>query len=343
MTIQEKTIENESEECSMPPMPMESCRAVNITQNSPAWLEWRNGGIGGSEIAAIVGASKWGTALSVWAKKTGIAKDEVEENGNMEWGHRLENAVTDKWMDEHTDYTLEIRGPVFERIDMPWMRASLDNIVVAPDGTMEALECKTASSDDDWIGPDGEELIPESYCWQAVWQMAVTGLRKVRFSVLVMGNRKRSWLERTLEWDDQYVDFAIAKGREFWNMVETQTPPGTSEMNPDADAIAIRSMFPVVDESNTIELGSDFERYVGERTILKMQLKGIEKQIDTIENIVKLAMKDAKVATVGGEKFVSASSSVRESIDTKAIKAQMPEIAKQFIKSTPVKTYRFAG
>ena len=320
---------------------MEDCKAVAIAQNSPEWLEWRNAGIGGSEIAAIVGASKWATALSVWAKKTGIDKSQVEENGNMEWGHRLEAAITDKWLDEHKDYALEIRGPVFERIDKPWMRASLDNIVTNPDGEFEALECKTAGSDADWYDPVGAECVPEAYMWQAFWQMAVTGIRKVHFSVLVMG-RERTWLDRTLEWDDKYIDYAIAKGGQFWELVESATPPSLSEENPEADANALKAIFPKVEENLAVELGNDGEAELDTLVALVAQLDATEKQIEAKKNWFKARMGNTQYCSANGRKVCTASSSIRESIDSKALKAAHPEIAKQFAKSTPVKTYRFA-
>lgn len=320
---------------------MENCRAVAIAQNSPEWLEWRNAGIGGSEIAAIVGASKWATALSVWAKKTGIDKTQIEENGNMEWGHRLEAAVTDKWLDEHKDYALEIRGPVFERTDMPWMRASLDNVVSAPDGSFEALECKTAGSDEDWYDPMGAECVPEAYMWQAYWQMAVTGICRVHLSVLVMG-RVRSWICRTLEWDDKYIDYAIIKGRHFWERVESGNPPGLSEENPEADAEALKVIYPGVEENLGVELGDEGEVELDTLTALNAQLEATEKQIESKKNWFKARMGEAKYCAANGRKVCSASSSIRESIDSKALKAAHPEIAKQFAKTTPVKTYRFA-
>lgn len=320
---------------------MENCKAVAIAQNTPEWLDWRDKGIGGSEIAAIVGASKWATALSVWAKKVGFDKGQLEENPNMEWGHRLENAVTDKWLDMHPEYSLEIRGPVFERTDMPWMRASLDNIVKAPDGRFDALECKTAGSSDDWFGPSGEETVPEAYMWQAVWQMAVTGIRAVHLSVLVMG-RSREWLERTVDWDDKFIGYAIAKGREFWALVESGESPPLSSVNPDADADALKSIYPGVEDGLTAETGSDGEAELEMLIALEAQKEDIEKQIEARKNHFKARMGEAKTCTANGRKVCSAFTAERTTVDSKALKSGNPEVFERYSKTSTYKTYRFA-
>ena len=42
------------------------------------WLDWRRKGIGGSDVAAIVGLNKYKSALSVFLEKTGQKTDEVD-------------------------------------------------------------------------------------------------------------------------------------------------------------------------------------------------------------------------------------------------------------------------
>ena len=319
---------------------MENCKVVAIEQNTPEWMAWRNNGIGASEIAAVMGVSKWETPISVWAKKVGFDKAEPEENENMEWGHRLENAITDKWLDEFTSYQLEIRGPVFERTDMPWMRASLDNIVRAPDGKFESLECKTSGRKDDWFDTDGNEIVPEYYLWQAIWQMAVTGIRVVHFSVLILG-RSREWLNRTVEWDEKNIFLAISRGKEFWEMVESGTMPALDVANPELDGNALKNIFPEVNDS-TLETGDKGETELNILIALEAQKSNIEKAIESTRNFFKAQMGEAKTCTANGRKVCSASSSERVTIDSKKLKEEKPEIYGQYGKKSIVKTYRFA-
>ena len=50
------------------------------------WLRYRKQGIGGSDVAAILGISKWNSAISLWLNKTNQTEDDTQENEAMEWG-----------------------------------------------------------------------------------------------------------------------------------------------------------------------------------------------------------------------------------------------------------------
>lgn len=57
-----------------------------------AWLEARRAGIGGSDAAAILGASPWATPLSVWADKQGLTEDKPDTIA-MRFGRDAEEIV----------------------------------------------------------------------------------------------------------------------------------------------------------------------------------------------------------------------------------------------------------
>ena len=49
------------------------------------WLRYRKQGIGGSDVAAIFGISKWNSAIYLWLKKKTLTADDTQENEAMEW------------------------------------------------------------------------------------------------------------------------------------------------------------------------------------------------------------------------------------------------------------------
>ena len=57
------------------------------------WLNWRKKGLGGSDIAAILGISKWSSAIDIWLQKTNQKFDETIENEAMTWGKILEASI----------------------------------------------------------------------------------------------------------------------------------------------------------------------------------------------------------------------------------------------------------
>ena len=56
------------------------------------WLDVRKTGIGGSDVAAVLGISPWKSPLDVFLDKTGKSAPEPE-NDAMYWGTRLETLV----------------------------------------------------------------------------------------------------------------------------------------------------------------------------------------------------------------------------------------------------------
>ena len=57
------------------------------------WLQYRQQGIGGSDVASLLGLSKWKSALELWLEKTGQADAFSVENEAMYWGNVLEPVI----------------------------------------------------------------------------------------------------------------------------------------------------------------------------------------------------------------------------------------------------------
>lgn len=57
-----------------------------------AWLKGRRTGIGGSDVAAVLGLNPWKTPLDVWNDKLGLSEDK-EMSEPAYWGTVLEDTV----------------------------------------------------------------------------------------------------------------------------------------------------------------------------------------------------------------------------------------------------------
>jgi len=64
--------------------------------NTEEWLAWRKGGLGASELPAILGLDPYRSEHDVWLVKTGRAPD-FRGNAKTRWGHRLEEAGIEVW------------------------------------------------------------------------------------------------------------------------------------------------------------------------------------------------------------------------------------------------------
>ena len=98
--------------------------------------------IGGSDIAAIMGLSRWKTPLKLWCEKTlKIPAPDLSNNEAVEMGTELEQFVADMFT-KRTGKAVRRAPKMYFHPDYPFMAAHVDRLVT---GTDELLECKTAS------------------------------------------------------------------------------------------------------------------------------------------------------------------------------------------------------
>lgn len=176
-----------------------------FTPGTPEWNEARKGlCITATEIAAVVGLSPWQSRFSLWHKKAGLPTPPFEMTSAIEWGTRLEDAVAEKWEDEHPGMLAAPAGTWRHR-EREWQRATPDrliyesprNVFEVPDTAAALLEVKTSPFGDEW-GPSGSDTIPIHYRCQVMWQMDTLGLHRTHFAVLISGHDYR---EYTVDYD----------------------------------------------------------------------------------------------------------------------------------------------
>ena len=127
-------------------------------QTRREFLEARQSGLGGSDIAAILGMSKWDTPYGIYRSKTEPIPDEdTEEHEYQYWGHVLEDVVAKEYQ-KRTGNKVQRVNVQMQHPDYPFMQANIDRAVVNPDiagnvrwkdgrlTTDRLLECKTANA-----------------------------------------------------------------------------------------------------------------------------------------------------------------------------------------------------
>lgn len=174
-----------------------------------AWRDFRATGLGGSDIAAIMGISPFRTALDVWLEKTGRqAPQDISNVEAVYWGTVNEAAVADRWARDHPECVVRrLNATLVGRPD--WMRANLDRLVVEG-GRPSVLEIKTASAfkADEWAGGP-----PSFYLSQVTWYLAITGWDMAHVAVLIGGNDYR---EFDVPRDEEDVRAVTEAATDFW-------------------------------------------------------------------------------------------------------------------------------
>lgn len=297
----------------------------------------RNKFIGGSEIAKIMGLSRWGTPLSVWAEKTGkIPAPDLSDNEAVRMGTRLEQFVADLFTEE-TGKTVRRAPKVYRHSKYPYMVAHIDRIVT---GTDELLECKTASTfkKEEW---EGEE-IPQEYILQVMWYLGITGRKIGHIAVLIGGQHFKT---KTIEYDEELFNNMVEAAKDFWeNYVLTDTPPkvGASdetvlaEMFSDANSFIIE-LYPV-DEKSEIAT-TDFETKVAYLKELEAQYKNIEAEIKQHKNDIRMIIGDN--LGIKTPKYVITNKTQRQSrVDVRALCENEPNVYAKYERVSTFKVLR---
>ncbi len=195
------------------------------------WLSFRRRGIGGSDVAAILGISPFRTARDIYYDKLEIA-DVEEEEGNwvaMEMGHLLEDLVAEIFR-RKTGYKIYQIKKMFAHPQYPFMLADVDYFITLPDGKTAILEIKTTNynaRDNWWL--DGKETVPIYYETQGRHYMAVMDMDQVFFCCLY-GNTEDEVIIREIKRDTDYEEEMIYLEQEFWEgCVQKKLPPPYTE------------------------------------------------------------------------------------------------------------------
>lgn len=250
------------------------------------WLEARKSGIGGSDVAAILGVDPYRSALEVYCDKIGIAEPQ-EDNDAMKWGRKLEPLVAEAYQEE-TGRELKDFGINIWQGSEPWLIASQDRGIVTP--KQGHLEIKTSN----YI-KEGELIEEIPIPWQVQYQhtLAATGLEWGGFAIL-LNARKLLWVD--VERDNNFIAAMLEAEARFWKRVQDHDPPA-----PDASESATRilkHLYPK-DTGKTVALPSEAIEWDRIKWEADAGIKRLTAQKTAAENNLRAAIGDASFGTVG--------------------------------------------
>ena len=191
------------------------------------WLNYRRRGIGGSDVAAILGVSPFRTARDIYYDKIGVVAIDPDESNwvQLEMGNLLEDLVAQIFQ-KKTGYRVFKIHKMFYHVKYQFMLADVDYFVELPDGTIALLEIKTTNynaKDNWWL--DGREIVPIYYELQGRHYMAVMDYDRVFFCCLY-GNTEDEVIIREIKRDKAYEEELIYLEEAFWmGNVQKRNPP----------------------------------------------------------------------------------------------------------------------
>lgn len=182
------------------------------------WVKWRLAGLGSSDAAAVMGASKWETTLELWARRTGRLEPQ-KDNFAMRRGRMLEPEARKEY-ERRTGIAMPKQLGIHD--EHAWIRASYDGF--NKENNL-ALEIKCPGVEDHAKACRLE--VPEHYVWQCVHLMLVSGHSEIDYFSY---NRKTSAIV-TLKRDSEREARYLERAAEFWKYVERDTTPPDSFLN----------------------------------------------------------------------------------------------------------------
>ncbi len=292
------------------------------------WLKHRQAGIGGSDASCIAGLNPWKSAIQLYIDKKEENPQE-QKSLRMELGNRLEGLVAELFT-EATGLKVRNVNGILKNDKYPFAIANIDRAIV---GEKAFLECKTTNS---YALKEWEEGVPAHYEIQCLHYMAITGATHCYIAALI-GNSDFIW--HKIERDQETIDYLMQIERDFWeNNIEKDVVP-----MPDGSDAYSEYLKKKYDKSN----GQVIELHLLENGVNKLNrydeivadIKVLESEKKLIEQEIQFHMEEFEVAKIGDRKVTWKSSS-RNTIDSKKLKAEMPDIAQQYMKTSTSRTFR---
>lgn len=290
-------------------------------QGTDKWLEWRKQGITATEAASIMFPDSHNSPMTVYGKKLGLVKDDQSDpDGYMEWGHRIEDLLVAKFMEQHPDFRQCTQGRLYQR---DWAKCSLDAQAFDADGNPVIIECKTGQNAGKW------NPIPDRYYAQVQWQMYVTGIRKAYFSVLICGHQ---WFEKVVDFNPVFVGKMLDKCFRVWDCIQLKQAPASLGFTA-ADKETIAAMAGQSGHSGPAKEVTDEE--VAKFKALKEAADRATEEFEAFKNSIQYKMVDAqRLYRPDGRTFASwVERKGSVSVDKDKLKLKYPDIYNECLKT----------
>jgi putative phage-type endonuclease len=280
--------------------------------------------IGGSDIGAILGLSRFRSPLEVWMEKTGKETKKLDSLPPR-FGSFAEEFVASEYA-RATGFELIHDESIHIHPEHAFMSAHMDRFVLegGSSSPTRILECKTANpfSSGDW-GEIGSDEVPMSYLCQCIWYMAITNINKVDLAVLFGNSDFRIYeIARDMELESA----VLQKASIFWidHVLKDLPPPVQSE----ADC---QTFFCKGDPTKSVEAKAQTLELTLRLKLLNGEIDVREEEISSIKQNIMNQMGEAESLTYQG-KVLATWKAPKPSfrLDSKRLEQERPEITNDY-------------
>ncbi len=285
----------------------------------------RKTGIGGTDVAAILGLSPWKTPLDVYLEKTTEVPD-IEATLKMDFGNIFERSILEAYT-RKTGITVTYPKETILSQTRPYFRANVDGI--GSDGSV--LDAKNTSRRNDW-GPEGSAEMPLHYLLQIAFYVHVLDAPEGRMIPFFGGDDLRVYVyKRDMELELKMVE----KLDNFWlGHVVTRTPPDPTNLG---DVV---KLFPKV-AKGTFQTADDITfAQIQELKQVRADISALQNTEDTLKSSIALKIRDADYLVYQDKDLASFSTQDTTRLNLKLLREEMPDIAKKYEYTTSTRVLR---
>ena len=291
------------------------------------WLELRKSSIGGSDAATCVNMNPYSSLISLYADKKGLSKPK-EDNEAMRLGRDLEAYVAERFCEKEEK---KVRNDFFMYADdeHDFLTANIDRRVV---GENAGLECKTMGSFNGFDLANGE--IPSNYYCQIQHYMMVMGFDKMYLAILVL---QRGLYTFAVDRNDDFIKQLRDAEVDFWqNYVMKNNVPEPD--GSDSSLATLKEFYPQAHKNTELTIPGldimvkDYKAAAEREKEAKEAKTRIQAQI-----CAKLGSNEVGVGYAYGCSWKNQS---KESVDTKKLKEELPQVYARYARVSDYRVFR---
>ena len=186
-----------------------------------AWLALRRGGVGGSDVASILGLpGSFGSPWQVWVDKTQAFGDlpstwTEKEEERMRWGHRAERGAAEEFTLRHPGVRLSRLGMI-QHVHEEWMRVNLDWRIHGCElggPCLGEVKNRIQFASRDWDETGDADRVPDAPAAQTQWGLMITGYGHGHLLVVIGGGEMREYVIKA---DPELQGILLEETRWFW-------------------------------------------------------------------------------------------------------------------------------
>jgi putative phage-type endonuclease len=314
-------------------------------ENRTEWLAERRKGLGGSDVAALLGLDPYLTPVGLWMDKRGLT-DPTEETDAMARGNYLEDAVLDRYLAELPDNVVSVHKQVaLVAGEDGWRRGNMDARVVhgpADPFLKRCVEIKTLSRSSwrhGWGAPGSDEVPDRTMC-QAQWYASMDDSDDIHVVACVIPDNPDRVLGRSAEKvvamseihvypiarNAQLEAALINRAQTWWqrHIIGGKPPQAT-------DASDVMRLYPTTVSGEVVTVDQELRLYMEDYALATKLKRDAEKRCRELRDTILVRAKAAEaIVDTDGVPLLTCKSQERASYTVKASTSRVLRFSKRW-------------